>query len=363
MILPPAPDSLDVDPGADAPLVVMAPIGFARRPTPVAVVVAAALLAAVVGFFAVLAAIHRPAAPPPPPDLPPRFGPGTRERVDRLRDRAVAGLLSLRAKEGDFTTREGPGVDPAERKEATAFGVLGLTIARRLGSQQPGLDAALRGARSMLLRPAKARAGDSTSRGLRVSALATSLLALVVGGDVADRKHIEDGTVSLLALTEPGPPIQGWPQGIAARAYAAILDAGRGDLLGPDPRTVVPVWDNLGESRDGADQRVSEALALAIRAAPGSSKVAEEIFATVDADPIEWNGEQTDLTRWTLRAFLAARVNGGESWFRRVLGPLEQAVGEGGRVEGEVYGYPVARTALVLAILWEGVDVRPPAPR
>lgn len=343
-------------------LMTLAPM---RRKTPAPVVLTALLLGGVVVVSSVLAAVRVTPLPPAPPEIVTRFGPGTRLRIEALRDRAARGLLALRRPEGDFTTHPGAGVDPAERREATAMGVLGLSIAHRMGSKVPGLLAAIAEAQAVLFRAPKRGAITSPRRGLNVSALAATLLALSIRADPTDRVRIETATSALLAMTEPGPPIQGWPQGIAARAYAEIIDTGHGDYLGADPYVVIPTWDNLGETRDGADQRVSEALALAIKGAglrPGSASLPPteppEIFAKVIDDSIEWNGEQTDLSRWTLRAWLSARVLGGDAWFARALAALEKAVEADGQVLGEMYGYPTARTASILLILWEGMGLR-----
>lgn len=359
------PDEAPVELPVERPA--LSPVLVPRR-TPAPLILAAVLLGGVVVVSSVLAAVRGSSPSPVGPvraDVVTRFGPGTRARVEVLRDRAAIGLLALRRPEGDFTTRPGAGVDPAERREATAMGVLGLSIAKRMGSAVPGLSTAIAEARAVLFRAPKRGTIASANRSLNASALAATLLALSIGADPTDRVRVETATSALLAMTEPGPPIQGWPQAIVARAYADIIDTGRADYLGADPLAAIPIWDNLGETRDGADQRVSEALAQAIRFGrprPGSSAepstIPAEIFAKVIADPIEWNGEQTDLARWTVRAWLAARVPGGDAWFARALPPLEQAVEADGRVEGEMYGYPTARSASILLILWEGMDLR-----
>ena len=330
----------------DAAPPTLAPVAPATRArsTPAPVVLAAVVLAAVVAVGATLAAIRRPAGPSgpaAPAEVSTRFGPGTFARVEALRDRAVRGLLALRRPEGDFTTRPGGGVDPAERREATAMGVLGLAAARRMGSQVDGLAKAIADARAILFRAPARGALATSNRSLKISTISAALLGLSIGGDPTDRKRVEATTTPLLLLTEPGPPIQGWPQGIASRAFAEILETGHAEWLGPEPYAVVPVWNNLGDTRDTADQRVSEALAQAIRSPAEPSRVASEIFAKVLEDSIAWYGEQTDLGRWALRSWLAARVPGGDAWFARVLPLLEQAVGPDGAIEGEMYGYPV----------------------
>jgi hypothetical protein len=332
-----------------------------RPRTPLAVVIAAASIGALVLASSVVIAVHGSTSPGSSPSssnprVEPasatRFGPDTRARIDAVRDRAAIGLLSLREPAGDFTTRPGAGVDPAERREATAMGILGLSVAKRMGSKVPGIAGAIVDARRILFKAPKRGPQQSSDRSLNVSALAAALLSLSIGADAADVPRVETATSTLLAMTEPGPPVQGWPQGVAARAYAEILDTGRTSLLGPDPRAVVPVW------RDGADQRVSEAFAQAVQKGPAG--VPTEIFAKMSDDPVEWNGELTDLKRWTLRAWLAARVPGGDAWFVKALPALENAVDAQGRVEGERYGYPTARTAQILLILWEGTDLRRP---
>lgn len=349
----------------DDPLPVLAPTVPApaappRARTSPVVLGLALLLGAVVTAASGHAALR---ATPPPPEVQSRFGPGTRARIEALRDRATRGLLALRTKEGDFTTRPGSGVDLAERKEATALGLLGLCAAKRLGATTDRLERAIRDAQAKAFALPPRGAVVNPSRSLAISGLASSVLALSIGNDPADERRLPDAVKALLLRTEPGPPVAGWTQGVAARAYGEILETGRSELLGPAPYDVVPTWDTLGDTRDSADQRVSEAIALAIKAAGGRSRVAEEIFAKVAEEPVEWAGEQTDLARWTLRAWLASRVPGGDDWFRRVLPELEKAVGADGRVAEGMYGYPTQRSACILLILWEGMDLRSRAAR
>lgn len=344
-----SPDAVSDD-GPDAPTTV-APM---RTKTPLPVVIAALLLGAVVIASSVLAAVRGTPAPEKPPDVPTRFGPATFPRIDALRDRVVTGLMALRQPEGDFTIHGGAGVDPEERREATAMGILGLSIGKRMGSKVPGVSEAIVAARAVLIRPPKRGALPSGNRILKIKIIAATLLALSIGADPADVGRTKDLTAAFLATTDVGPPVQGWPQGVTARAFAQIIDSGRASELGDDPFAAIPIWDNTGSTRDGADQRVSEALAQAIKSGPAG--MPSEIFAKVIEDPIEWNGERTDLARWTLRAWLAARVPGGDAWFVRALPALEAAVDPTGRIEGEMYGYPAARSAQVLLILWEGIS-------
>ena len=347
-----------------AELTKLEPVEPSRPKTPVSVLLAALLLGAVVVTSSVLAAVRGPGSPGPPPspprapEPPTKFGPGTRARIDALRDRAASGLLALRRPEGDFTIHPGAGVELEERMDATAMGILGLTVAKRMGSKVPGIATAITEARALLFRAPKRGTIASANRNLKIKMLAATVLALSIGDEPVDRGRLKDATEAFVKVTDPGPPMRGWAQGIGTRAFAEIIDSGHGDYLGPDPLSLIPIWDNLRDTRDGADQRVSEAFAQAVRSGPAG--VPAEIFARINEDSIEWNGAQTDLERWTLRAWLAARVPGGDAWFARALPALEKAVGPDGRVEGEMYGYPVARSAQILLILWEGLDLRAP---
>jgi hypothetical protein len=72
-----------------------------------------------------------------------------------------------------------------------------------------------------------------------------------------------------------------------------------------------------------------------------------------------WGEDRTDLYSWLLRAWLAARLEGGDAWFGAVLPELERAPGAEGWIPGDFYGYPASRTACALLILLEGKELRP----
>ena len=95
--------------------------------------------------------------------------------------------MALRRPEGDFTTHPGAGVDPAERREATAMGILGLSVAKRMGSNIPGISAAITEARAVLFQRLPPGTIASSNRSLKVATLAASVLALSIGADPADR--------------------------------------------------------------------------------------------------------------------------------------------------------------------------------
>ncbi len=350
---------------ADA-LPVLTPIGASRQArAPRAPAIAATALGLVVvasavgGLFVRGGAVARP-------DPGSFFGPGTRPRLEILRDRLAAGLLSLRRPKGDFSTRDDDLFeDPTDRTEATALGTAGLAVAWRLGSRVAGLEEALRATKDGLGKR-QARAGGFSSsgkpgRGRAVSALSSAILALSIAGDPADGPRLDRAAQTLADLCGLGPLPAGWVQGVAARAFSELAQGGRIAYLGTPPYQAIPSRD-VGEVRDARDPRVSEAVAQAIRVALGGprSRLPDEILARVRAEVPEWTGPQTDLYSWVLQAWLAARCAGGPAWFASVLGPLEKAVGPDGVIPGDFYGYPVSRTAGALLILWEGWELRPP---
>jgi len=291
---------------------------------------------------------------------PPHFGAGTEPRLRTLRDRLARGLLSLRRTPGDFSTRADDGmVDPVERIEATAIGVAGLAAAVRLGADAPGLVPALAGTKDLLgKRQSKGGGfdvfGSKPRRGLAVSTLGCAVLALSLAEDPTDGARLDRAGQTLVDLAGWGPLAGGWVQGAAVRAMGELVASGRLRLLGTPTLSAIPTR-NIGEVRDNADPRVSEALAQAVLTELGAySPVPDEVLAKVLADPPTWVGDRSDLNSWALQAWLAARRPGGDAWFSKILPVLEEAVPSDGVVPGEAYGYPVSRTACALLILWEG---------
>ena len=297
---------------------------------------------------------------PPAPEVVSAFGPGTRARVAALRDTLVRGLLSLRMPESDWSPRPTDvDVDPLERREVTALAVAALAAARRMGSTVPTLDEAILSGKAELFRLRRRGRGSEApvvnpSRNLSIRGMACAILAMSLAADPGDVAKWPLAVDTLLRLTEPGPPVAGWAHGVAARAYGEILESGRGALLGPDPRSKVPL--RVAQSqRDCHDPRVAAALASVFRGAYDPAGAAPpEILGVCLESPLEWGGEQTDLRSWLMRAWLAARLPGGDRWFQQALPLLEGAVDPSGVIPGAYYGDPPSRTACALLILCEG---------
>jgi len=316
-------------------------------------------LAACVLFGAVRGLVAgRPAAP----EIATAFGPGTRTRVGALRDRLVLGLLSLRTADGDWSPRPiAVDVDPLERREVTALAVAALAAARRMGSPVPELDEAVLSGKAELFRLRRQGRGSeapvvNANRNLAIRGLGCAILAMSLAEDPADVVRWRDAVDTLLRLTEPGPPLAGWAHGVAVRAFGELLESGRGDLLGPDPRSKVPVREPQSQ-RDCHDPRVAAALAAVFRQGAESAAAVplpSEILAACLDGRLEWGGDQTDLGSWLLRAWLAARVPGGAAWFRQALPLLEAAPDGAGIIQGNFYGDPSSRTACALLVLYEG---------
>lgn len=327
-------------------------------------VVGAALALAAPLVVAAGSLVWRAAGPAPAaPATRSLFPAGTQARVAALRDRLVAGLLVLRRPEGDFSPRDdGAEVDPMDRAEATAMGVAGLAAARRMGARVAGLDDALAATKASLTRR-QTRGGmfgvsRQQRRGVAVSALAGSVLALAYADDRADDSALDLAGRTLVSQTTIGTLPAGWVQGVAARAVAALASTGRRALLVPDPVTAVPSKPiELG--RRCTDSHVAQAVAEAIQAELGASRTpfAAAVLERQLAEPPTWTGETTDVGSLVLAAWLAARVDGGARWFERVLPVLEQAVGADGTIRGTYYGDPVSRTAGALLVLAEGAGV------
>jgi len=319
----------------------------------------AAALATCVLFGAVKGLV---AGKPPTPEIVSAFGPGTRPRVEALRDRLALGLLSLRTPDGDWSPRPTDvDVDPLERREVTALAVAALAAARRMGSPVPTLDEAILSGKAELFRLRRRGRGSegpivNPSRNLAIRGMACAILAMSLAGDPADVGRWPLAVDTLLRLTDAGPPVAGWAHGVAVRAYGEILELGWAALLGPDPRSRVPVRDPQSQ-RDCNDPRVAAALAAVFRYGGGSAAAQPppgSILAACLDTPLEWGGEQTDLRSWLMRAWLAARVPGGAAWYRQVLPLLEGAPDASGVIPGAFYGDPSSRTACALLLLYEG---------
>lgn len=298
---------------------------------------------------------------------PSRFGEGTRPRLEALRDRLAAGLVSLRLAAGDYPPRaDASPFDPFARREATSMAVAGLGAARRMGAKVEGLSVALREAKDVLANRRKGTGSPISAvrpnRPAQVATVSAEILGLVYGGDPADASRLGRAATMLASDATAGPlTAVGWTRGIEVRAIEALVGVGMGPALGDDPMALVQT-DGDHRIQDCGDPRVSEAFAEAVKAGGlvSGGFPATVLKSCADLKSI-WTGDRTDLASWTLRAWLAARVEGGDRWFASMLPELEKAPEKGGVVPGDFYGDPVSRTACALLILWEGWEAPPAA--
>jgi hypothetical protein len=296
---------------------------------------------------------------------PSRFGAGTEGRIEALRDRLAAGLLSLREPDGHWVPKRGdPSVEPVHEAEATAFGLAGLAAARRMGSRVPGIPAAIDAARSWLRANQHPDGGfGGTARGGRamgILAVSTAILGWVLAADPADRDVLDAAAGRLAHEVSLGPLPAGWTRGVATMAILALAGTRRGTAFGDDPLGRIETRA-AGSVRDARDPRVAEALAQVVAARGGATDAfPREILERAIESRAEWGEDRTDLYSWVLRAWLASRIEGGNRWFEAVLPELEKAPDAAGAVPGDFYGYPASRTACALLILLEGLELRRP---
>jgi hypothetical protein len=346
-------------------LPVVAPVGT-RRPVFRFIVLAVAVVLATPAVLGAARTVLRATEPAPRPGLLPSLFPAdARPRVAALRDRLARGLLSLRQPEGDFsTTADGSLIHPADRAEATWIAVAGLGAARRMGSTVPGIGEALDAAKAMALKK-QTKSGMpagtfQAKRGVAVSSVACAVLALSLSGEPGDEKDRDFAGQTLVNTSALGTLAQGWVQGVVARAMAQLAADGRVRILLPTPVSAIPT-KSIQLTHGFSDAHVAEALAEEIQRGLGASPsdLPAALFVKMLEDPPAWVGEQTDIGSWLLQSWLSARRPDGARWFALVLPQLEKGVGEDGVIAGEYYGYPVARTAGALLLLWEGDGPRP----
>lgn len=332
-----------------------------RGPAEIAIV-AVALLLALVPAGAWIARLARGT----PPTTKPFLFPGEeRAAFEALRDRAAKGLLSLQQPGGGFLPRlDAIEVDPLDRAEATAMGLAGLAVASRLGSRVEGLEDGLAKARRTLtqLQSQSGQFGVSRRprRGVGVSAVACGVIGLCVVGEAGDRPYLESAGRALVAQAQMGTLPSGWVQAAAARGLAQLVESGYGAWLGDDPVSVLPS-QRIELSKRVTDSHVAQALVLQIQTGLGAPPVdlPKAVLRRLLDDPPTWTGLESDMGSWVQQAWLAARLPDGPAWFENALAELAKAPGETGVVEGDYYGYPVARTAGLLLVLWEGGGRRP----
>lgn len=343
--------------GAGAP-----PRAARRRSALDVAILTTALLLALVPAGAFVARLARGTPPTTKPFL---FPASERAAFDALRDRAAKGLLVLQQPGGGFLPRlDAVEVDPLDRAEATAIGLAGLAVASRLGSRVEGLEDGLAKARRTLtqLQSQSGQFGVSRRprRGVGVSAVACGVIGLCVAGEAGDLPYLESAGRALVAQAQMGTLPSGWVQAAAARGLAQLVESGYGGWLGDDPVSVLPS-QRIELSKRVTDSHVAQALVLQIQTALGAPPVdlPKAVLKRLLDDPPTWTGLESDMGSWVQQAWLAARLPDGPAWFENALAELAKAPGETGVVEGDYYGYPVARTAGVLLVLWEGGGRRP----
>jgi hypothetical protein len=358
--------------GEDLPVV--APVS---RPTPAADpaavrtprvwVVVALLLSVCVGVASALAFFRGDGPDEPtvvdgprrPTGKDPRFGADLRPSAERLRDRLVSGLLSLRRPDGTWHPRPGhPLSQEVHVNEATASALAGLCAARWTGSKDPALPEAIRKARETLAArqeldgtfgaPTRAQTRDRL-----ISALSFAILGFALAGDPSDGPVLERAGEALRHQMALGAALDYWTRALSIQAILALVGTGHGASLGPEPRSLIDRKAPPDPPRC-RDDHVAEAFARLVR-----EDVADgypERIAALCAEPgPEWGEERTDLYAWLMRAWVAARTqDGGGDWFRKAVEALEEAPNGRGVIQGDFYGDPVSRTACALLILLEG---------
>jgi hypothetical protein len=351
---------------SDLPVVapVVPPLPAREARTPRLGVAAALLLAVCVAVASALSWFSKdepdgPVAKDPRRSAEPRFGNDLLPLAERLRDRLVSGLLSLRRPDGTWHPSPGnPRMQEVHVNEATATALAGLCAARWIQSKDPGLADAIREARATL---AARQAEDGTfgapsraaSRDRLMSALSFAILGFALAGDVSDAPVLERAGTALRHQLTLGPAVDYWTRALSVQAILALVGTGHGGVLGPEPRALVDRKE-LTTKPQCRDDHVAEAFARLVRRDTADGY--PERIADLCADPgPEWGEERTDLYAWLMRAWVASRSeDGGREWFRKALLALEEAPSGRGVVLGEFYGDPVSRTACVLLILLEG---------
>jgi hypothetical protein len=294
--------------------------------------------------------------------------PKTHEQV--LMERLCRSLLALQLPDGDYDRVPGEKDEDPEvkRTTATAVATVALLRARRLGADVPGLDRAIAlGLDRLRLRqdPAKGGfgalpAGFQTSPWPALQVLSAALIALSMAHRPGDADAIDKGAKAYTNAVAYGAD-HGWTRGLAAIAAETMFREGDGERFG------VPVTELVREVREDSDRvdcgdfRLAEAIARVIRAGGGAPPFSAEILAACLKDPEfpKWSGDSTDLQSWWLQAWLAARLPGGEEWFRRVVPAIETAIAPLGRVPRGWYADTVTQTACAVLVLAEQRDREP----
>jgi hypothetical protein len=347
-------------------LPVLTPISVPPPRSSRAAVAASVALAVCVAGASALVFFGEPGAPPAPTPSPtparrptgtePRFGAGTKPRLEALRDVLARGLLERRLPDGTWKPSQ-PRVEDVHVTETTALAAAGLASARWMGSKLPGLEEAIRGSKEVLLRR-QAEDGSfgalkkGATRDRAYSALSASILALALAADPADGPALDRAGEALRRQWTLGPPTDFWTRALSVQAILALVGTGHRQSLGDEPRALIN-RDEPGGKVDHRDLYVAEAFCRVVRGDDADGFPAR-VGAVVVESGAEWGGERTDLTSWLMRAWLCARIPGGDLWFEKALPGLEAGARPGGGLETDFYGDPVSRTGCALLLLLEG---------
>lgn len=314
-----------------------------------------------------------------PPAATVGFGAEAQPRARAVLARLVAGLVSLQEADGGFALyapadRPNPPDPEVLRTASSALAAWALVEAVRLDVRLPGAD--LRGARDRALdhlvqrqapppsdgalgRSPRNPLGAAPDRGPEVTALAAATAAWARRGDVRYGVPLSRAARVLGSEVRAGLR-DGWMRGLVALSVDALLSAGAGLDLGPEPRSLLP----LGEARsepDCGDFRVAEAVVRMLRGEPERGDLYPEkvVGVCAEREPPTWSGQATDLGSWLMQAWLAARSLEARPWFARLLEPLDEALGSRAFVPGGNYADRVAQTACGVLAIAQGLRPEP----
>ena len=296
-------------------------------------------------------------------------------RARALAGRLTAALLSMQQEDGSFRA---PGDAPrtdVERVSASAVATAVLARAERL---QVAPDAAF--LKSGVRLGTKFLSGEIAEDGAvgrvpdtlethvdRVIATAASLMAFVTVGDKLSLDAARTTAPGLAALRGDGYR-GGWTRALVAISVDVVWRENRQALFpaeGGRPSRLVKGRE-VGARRDLGDLRVAEAMVRQVLIADQSSdslgtgvidSFPGEILALALESPPLWEGENTDMPSWWMRAWLVSRAPEGGEWFAAMVESLEtEGLEEDGHIAGGFYSDALMQTACALGALLEGFD-------
>lgn len=324
----------------------------------------AALLAAATAFFALRASWWVPEGPPPGGV----FGAKAKPEAEAVVGRLARGLIGRQQPDGGFDP--GEYTYEIERVAASALAAAALASVREHGGiDVPGLDTAL----VRVLDHLKAK---QTEKGLvgypeprdrwsQVDATSAALLAWSLVGRPEDREAMEKAGDALRRAGRDRLR-NGWTRGLAVMVSESLRKRDVADVLGRDTLVLVDIRDLKQAPREGppqtSDWNVAEVISRVVR---GLKKgvdpfPAELVQAILDVPP-EWSYPGTDCAAWWMQSWLVARsgASGAGDWFRTMRTVLsEEAIGEGGTVQGGWYANTVTQTAGAMLAILEGLSAQ-----